>query len=115
MQLLMVGGYQRGYLRCAGAGGTAAILLGGLLAFKKVSVLASSVSRVRPLLFQSVLIWLGLQGNQNLSQHMMRARVVAQVSSSLLVATLVSACVLLGFQWHHGITPGPSMASQLYA
>ena len=33
----------------------------------------------------------------------MRARVVAQVSSSLLVTTLVSACVLLGLQRHHSI------------
>lgn len=37
-QLLMAGRDQRVYLLCAGAGGTAAILLGGLLAFKKVSV-----------------------------------------------------------------------------
>ncbi|KAL0023906.1 hypothetical protein WJX79_009251 [Trebouxia sp. C0005] len=43
-----------------GAGGTAAILLGGLLAFKK--------------------------GNQNLSQHMMRARVVAQGATVALMA-----------------------------
>ena len=41
VQLLMAGRDQRVYLLCAGAGGTAAILLGGLLAFKKVSVPAS--------------------------------------------------------------------------
>jgi len=40
VQLLMAGRYQRVRLLCAGAGGTAAILLGGLLAFKKVSVSA---------------------------------------------------------------------------
>ncbi len=40
VQLLMAGGDQRVCLLCAGAGGTAAILLGGLLAFKKVSVSA---------------------------------------------------------------------------
>jgi len=71
---------------------------GRLIGFQKGQCTYVRVSRVRLISFQSVLTWMGLQGNQNLSQHMMRARVVAQVSSSLLVPTLVSASVLLVFQ-----------------
>ena len=73
----------------AGAGGTAAILLGGLLAFRRVSRLART-GRVFASCNQ--LRWICcLQGNQNLSQHMMRARVVAQVTSLSALLT----CLLL--------------------
>ena len=71
---------------------------GRFAGFQKGQCTCVRVSRVRLISFQSVLTWMGLQGNQKLSQHMMRARVVAQVSSSLLVRTLVSASVLLVFQ-----------------
>lgn len=51
-----------------GAGGTAAILLGGLIAFRR--------------------------GNQNLSQSMMRARVVAQGATVALMAGTAGAASL---------------------